>query len=398
MIILKNIVKFVVAIVLFALLAVIVTGVSFVYNFRHPQPFSGPDIFNPYRNIDTVHCWKRANFHTHSRVEGILNECEYSAEQTYDKYREFGYDIVTFSNHNQIIPHPAGDSLHMNLYEHGYNLFKFHKLVFGSESVNYFDNLLPLFTFQRQTQIDMLSDEADIVVLNHPLRTNATFDTHLQRLSGYNIIELDSGRSTENEYWDTALSAGNYSYALANDDLHYPDRSSAIAVRSNFLCTPTAHYSDIKKALLDGSFYAMRIADYGSGNWDIKRKKNRQIPYIKNIGVTDSNVFISLSEKADSIKVTGQNHTTLLLATATDSVGYTMRTDDSYSRFTAYFADGEVIYVKCQRMGCCRWTKDGRAEEKVPEVRVAVPASAAARKNRIPSCSKYRKEFFYEKI
>ena len=345
MLFLRRIVKVLVAIVLLALLAVIVTGVSFVYNFRHPQPFSGPDIFNPYRNIDTVHCWKRANFHTHSRVEGILNECEYTAEQTYDKYREFGYDIVTFSNHNQIIPHPAGDSLHMNLYEHGYNLFKFHKLVFGSESVNYFDNLLPLFTFQRQTQIDMLSDEADIVVLNHPLRTNATFDTHLQRLSGYNIIELDSGRSTENEYWDTALSAGNYSFALANDDLHYPERSSAIAVRSNFLCTPTAQYSDIKKALLDGSFYAMRIADYGSGNWDIKREKNRQIPYIKNIGVTDSNVFISLSEKADSIKVIGQNHTTLLLATATDSVGYTMRTDDSYSRFTAYFADGEVIYT-----------------------------------------------------
>ena len=345
MLFLRRIVKVLVAIALLALLAVIVTGVSFVYNFRHPQPFSGPDIFNPYRNIDTVHCWKRANFHTHSRVEGILNECEYTAEQTYDKYREFGYDIVTFSNHNQIIPHPAGDSLHMNLYEHGYNLFKFHKLVFGSESVNYFDNLLPLFTFQRQTQIDMLSDEADIVVLNHPLRTNATFDTHLQRLSGYNIIELDSGRSTENEYWDTALSAGNYSFALANDDLHYPERSSAIAVRSNFLCTPTAQYSDIKKALLDGSFYAMRIADYGSGNWDIKREKNRQIPYIKNIGVTDSNVFISLSEKADSIKVIGQNHTTLLLATATDSVGYTMRTDDSYSRFTAYFADGEVIYT-----------------------------------------------------
>ena len=77
----------------------------------------------------------------------------------------------------------------------------------------------------------------------------------------------------------------------------------------------------------------------------LSARKNRQIPYIKNIGVTDSNVFISLSEKADSIKVTGQNHTTLLLATATDSVGYTMRTDDSYSRFTAYFADGEVIYT-----------------------------------------------------
>ena len=345
MIILKNIVKFVLAIVLFALLAVIVTGVSFVYNFRHPQPFSGPDIFNPYRNIDTAHCWKRANFHTHSRVEGPLNECEYTAQQTYDKYKEFGYDIVAFSNHNQIIPHPAGDSLHMNLYEHGYNLFKFHKLVFGSEAVNYFDHLVPLFAFQRQTQIDMLKRDADIVVFNHPLRTNATFDSHLKKLSGYDIIELDSGRSTENEYWDTALSAGNYSFALANDDLHKPDRTGAIAVRSNFVCTPTAQYSDIKKALLDGSFYSMRIADYGKGDWQIKRAKNRDIPYIKNIGTVDSSIFIALSEKADSIKVTGQNHTTLHLATATDSVGYTMRAEDNYSRCTAYFADGEVIYT-----------------------------------------------------
>ena len=48
-------------------------------------------------------------------------------------------------------------------------------------------------------------------------------------------MELDSGKSTENEYWDWALSAGHYSFGLANDDLHYPDKSSRIAVRCNFL-------------------------------------------------------------------------------------------------------------------------------------------------------------------
>lgn len=343
--ILKFIVKLVVSIALLALLAVTITGVSYVHDFREPQPFSGPDIFNPYRNIDTAHCWKRANFHTHSRVEGPLNECEYTAEQTYEKYREFDYDIVGFSNHNKIIEHPAGDSLHMNLYEHGYNLFKFHKLVFGSESVNRFDHLLPLFAFQRQSQIDMLKRDADIVVLNHPLRTNATFDSHFKKLSGYNIIELDSGRSTENEYWDVALSAGNYSFALANDDLHKPDRTGAIAVRSNFLCTPSAGYNDIKQTLTDGCFYSMRTPDYGDGDWDIKRAKNRAIPYIKNIGVTEcSEIFISLSDRADSIKVFGQNHTTLLAAYGTDSVGYMMKENDPYGRFTVYFSQGEVIY------------------------------------------------------
>ena len=48
----------------------------------------------------------------------------------------------------------------------------------------------------------------------------------MQKLGGYRIMELDSGKSTENEYWDWALSAGHYSFGLANDDLHYPDKSA----------------------------------------------------------------------------------------------------------------------------------------------------------------------------
>jgi hypothetical protein len=142
-----------------------------------------------------------------------------------------------------------------------------------------------------------------------------------------------------------ALSAGNYSFALANDDLHKPDRTGAIAVRSNFLYTPSAGYNDVKQSLTEGSFYAMRTPDYGDGDWDIKRAKNRDIPYIKNIGTTErSEIFISLSDRADSIKVFGQNHTTLLAAYGTDSVGYMMKENDPYGRFTVYFSQGEVIY------------------------------------------------------
>lgn len=54
------------ALVLIALLAVFVTSVSPIYDFGEPKPFSGPDIFNPYRDGgDSAFCWKRANFHTH---------------------------------------------------------------------------------------------------------------------------------------------------------------------------------------------------------------------------------------------------------------------------------------------------------------------------------------------
>lgn len=336
--------KTVASVVLIALTAIFVTSVSPVYIFDSPKPFTGPDIFNPYENLDSAYCWKRANFHTHTRVEGIFNECEYWPGEVYDAFEKFGYDIVTFSNHNALTDHPFDPSLQVDVYEHGYNLFKFHKLVFGSGKVNRFDNLLPLFTFQKQFQFNLLGKDSDIIQFNHPLRTEGTSQRQMEKLSGYRIMELDSGKSTENEYWDWALSAGHYSFGLANDDLHYPDRSSRIAVRCSFLCTPTARYEDLKKTLLEGCYYSMRVPDYGNGDWEAKFAGNMDLPYIKDIGADSGTIRMLLSEKADSIKVIGQDHTTLALVSDTSEVEYTMRSDDHYARFTAFFPDGEVIY------------------------------------------------------
>ena len=181
--------------------------------------------------------------------------------------------------------------------------------------------------------------------MNHPLRTTGTSKSRMQKLGGYRIMELDSGKSTENEYWDWALSAGHYSFGLANDDLHYPDKSSRIAVRCNFLHCPSARYEDIKETLLGGCYYAMRIPDYGHGDWEVKYARNRNLPSVEKIGLDGETIYIALSRQADSIKVTGQDHTTLSLARNSSAASYTMRDNDPYARITAYFPDGEVIYT-----------------------------------------------------
>lgn len=338
--------KFLGVVFFIALFAIVATSVSPVYNFSEARPFSGPDIFNPYASLEGVDSipWKRANFHTHTRVKGIFNECEYWPDQTDSAYRKFGYDIVTFSNHNELTVHPYDTALQVNVYEHGINIFKYHKLVFGCESVNRFDNLLPLFVFQKQFQLDLLAKESDFIQMNHPLRTGGTSEYQMRRLEGYRLMELDSGKSKENEYWDWALSAGRYSFGLANDDLHYPDRSGKMAVRCNFLYCPSARYDDIKKTLLSGEYYAMRVPDYGHGDWEVKYAKNRNLPSVNKIGLDSTTVFISLSQKADSIKFIGQNHTTLALAKDAYEAEYDMKQEDSYVRITAYFPEGEVIY------------------------------------------------------
>ena len=156
--------KTVACILVIALMAVAATSFSPVYRFGTAAAFSGPDIYNPYQDLDTAFCWKRANFHTHTKVEGPMNECEFTPSEVYNALKKFGYDIVTFSNHNKLTEHPTDSSLQVNVYEHGYNLFKYHKLVFGSDKVIHFDHLVPFCLSQKQFQLDYLGKDADIAV------------------------------------------------------------------------------------------------------------------------------------------------------------------------------------------------------------------------------------------
>ena len=338
--------KIVYSVLVLLFLAILATSVSPIYDFRAPQAFSGPDIFDPYRDLDTAYCWKRANLHTHTRVKGPFppNECEEWPDETWAEYAKFGYDIVTFSNHNELTVHPFDSTLQVNVYEQGYSPFKFHKLVFGSDRVRHYDPILPLLASQKQFELDRLGRGSDFIQINHPYRTVGTSRRHMEALSGYELMELDTGISTENEYWDWALSAGHYSFGVANDDFHHIDHSGNIAVRCNFLCTPSGRYEDLKRTLLGGCFYAMRVPDYGDGDWEVKYAKNRELPFVEDIGLRGDTVHMALSAVADSIRVTGQDHRTLALVTDSDRIDYPMAADDAYARLTAFFPGGEVIY------------------------------------------------------
>jgi hypothetical protein len=69
------------------------------------------------------------------------------------------------------------------------------------------------------------------------------------------------------------------------------------------------------------------------------------LPSIESIGLDGEEIYISLSRAADSIKVTGRDHTTLSLTLNSARARYTMTPDDPYARITAWFPDGEVIYT-----------------------------------------------------
>ena len=335
-----RIVRFIGKLVLgLALLAALVITVSLagpVYRFPEPKPFEGPDIFNPYASLDTAQGWKRAVLHTHTRVKGPwpVNECPYWPEYVDSVYRSLGYDIVTFSNHNELTLHPTDPALQVNVYEHGYNLNKFHLLVFGSPKVIHWDPLVLFTSSQKQFCLHYLGKRADFIQMNHPYRTLGTSRTEMEKLSGYQIMELDTSVSTENEYWDWALSAGHYSFGFASDDLHNPDIPERTAIRCGFIQAPSGRYEDLKAALLGGCYYAMRVP----------ARKEGILPKVVDIGLEGETIYIAISEKADSIRVNGQDHATLKLVQNTVNCEYALRPEDPYARFTAFFPDGSVIY------------------------------------------------------
>lgn len=55
-------------------------------------------LINPYDTLNNrTGTWLKANFHTHAGVGGFDN---YNIEDVIFKYKEAGYDILTFSNQN----------------------------------------------------------------------------------------------------------------------------------------------------------------------------------------------------------------------------------------------------------------------------------------------------------
>ena len=332
-----------VSLIAIILVAILATSISLCYDFTPAEPFSGDDIFNPYANFNPNTEWKRTSLHTHTKVDGPLNECDFSAEEIWAKYQDFGYEIIGISNHNKITPHPSKEQ-DIRLYEHGYNLRNFHKLTIGTERVMLFDALYPIFASQAQWQLDILAKDSELLQLNHPSRSALLDSAKLSRLAGYDIMELSGYNAyLENHHWDWALSAGRYSFATLNDDLHYPDRSSRFAVRCTLLGAESCTKEDIIATLRSGCFYSMRVPDYGAGDWEVKRQKNSELPQITNIGLRGDTIYMKLSAPAEQIRVIGQNHTLLSRVMHSDTIAYPMQAKDTYARLVVSYPDSLII-------------------------------------------------------
>ena len=290
------------------------------YSFAKPAPFSGSYIYNPYSVLRAN--WLKSNFHAHTKAWMGLTNGYQTTEEVMSHYKnDLKYDVSCISNYSKATQYlPAGSPLYFPVYEHGYNLMKVHQLVFGTKDPCYFDIGLWQLPDNKQYIINHLNEKASLISLNHPSLRNGYTRYDLQRLSGYQLMEVLNNYRNNERLWDVALSAGKLSWIIANDDCHdirKPDETGIAWTMVNVSANTAPVFLE---ALKNGRCYGV------TGNNGVNNH------YLKEVTVTGNTINIRLDSKAGEIKLVGQNGAVKKLIQDSDSISYTFGTADSYIR------------------------------------------------------------------
>jgi hypothetical protein len=297
------------------------------YRFPEPKPFSGSEIFNPYKDIKGK--WLKSNFHAHTKAWGGLTNGHQTAKEIMDHYiNDLKYDVAVISNYEQTIQYlPEGSPLYFPVYEHGYNIGKVHHLVFGNKKVCYFDILLWQSADNKQFLIEHLLKKNPLISLNHPSMRNGYTPADLRKLSGYQLMEVINTPGNDEALWDTALSAGKLSWIIANDDCHDIRKPNETGISWTMVNSPENKAASILDALKNGLTYGV------TGKEGVNRH------YLKEVKAEGNNILIKVDSTADEIRLIGQDGMIKKSVAKTDSALYTFDLRDTYIRAVIKFPD-----------------------------------------------------------
>lgn len=290
----------------------------FIYDFPEPVPFSGSQLYNPYKNLQGY--WVKANFHAHSRAFFGLTNGENTPEELLHKYDSLGYDLPSISNYNSVSAANETSPLFVPVYEHGINFFKTHQLVFGQEKAMLFDYPLFQFTSHKQHILNWLRHNNGLLAIAHPSFQKSYSLADMKKLSGYDCMEVLSPRALSPEYWDAALSAGNPVWIVSNDDCHSLEKQGWYGV-----CWTMLNIREqTSKALMD----ALRTGKgYGVKGW-----VGENFNQVKQVTTNGVQVQIEMEHQADSILLRTDGGKLAKKLENTSTAEYTLNPSETYVR------------------------------------------------------------------
>lgn len=229
------------------------------YAFAPAEPFIGHAWYNPYGALSADGArWLQANFHAHSRAWGGTTNGRHSPAHVAAAYAAMGYDIIGISNYHQL-PAQTGTSPVFPVFEHGWNLWKSHRLALGAQRVVWRDYPLGQLVHHKQDMIHRLRAAGAVVAIAHPAMHGGHSQRDFTRLSGFDAIEvLNHFLPPAEAEWDAALSHGRAAWVLANDDSHDITGPGETGVHWTLVHARSAGTADVLDAIRAGRTIGVR--------------------------------------------------------------------------------------------------------------------------------------------
>jgi len=156
------------AIAALLLLVALLYATAPLYSFAPAEPFAGPAWYDPYGDLpgDSAR-WLQANFHAHSRAWGGTTDGRQSPARVVAAYAAMGYEVIGISNDHQL-PGRTGTAPVLPVFEHGWNVWKSHRLALGAQRVVWRDYPLGQRVHHKQDMIQRLRSAGAVVAIAHP--------------------------------------------------------------------------------------------------------------------------------------------------------------------------------------------------------------------------------------
>jgi hypothetical protein len=307
------------------------------YRFPKPVPFHGSKIYNPYQDMDSSR-WLKANFQVQSRVWwGLTNGRNNQSKVVFDLYNRLGYDVLCFSDYEQINKFRKDETGYIPVYEHGYGFQKRHQVCISSRKVMWLDYPFWQSLSQKQNIIDKLRPDNDIVAIAHPNLKNGYDPTDFKYLTGYDLIEVLNHITCSEAHWDSALSSGKPAFILSDDDAHDISNPHLVASFCTFIKAPSTRKTDVVQALKSGKAYGAQIYMIEGDGYPEKITYARQMPYLKTAQLNGNTFTVETSQTPRQVRFIGQGGEIKRTVMRNKIASYEIRPEDTYIRAEILF-------------------------------------------------------------
>ncbi len=334
-------------IIIFALLVgFTIWAITPVYNFPEAKLFSGSKFYNPYKDFDNAKYF-RGNFHGHSRLKGgVTNGKDNSIEDVFKAYRELEYGFATVSNYHHPTDRSYYDFPFIPAQEYGVNIFKTHFLLVGTKRREYFDQPIVQGPNTIQFRINIVRPHTEIIALAHPAFLNGTTIKDVEKVTGYDLIEVVNTFAHSVSHWDTALSSGRPAFLLASDDTHNVFINTDIGRNITMIPLDPKDSDKIYDTLKNGSAYGITVP-HTTAMLDRKEKLKvlNSHPQLVSMQVDDNGTInMTLNKEMEKITFSSNYGEVRASFDNVSTASYKFQDNDSYVRATAYFDNGSIAY------------------------------------------------------